>query len=194
MSNWWKWALGLLVGGVTVGVGVAAAGGLGEYDPEEDFEEDPEEPNIEGEAQRAQPNARISGEELIEQIATYEGAPYKYGGATSKEEGLDCSGTPYRAARDKGVDIPRTARQQAVASRRLTEEEARQTPAAMVFLTRKGKPVTPDNVFHVEVSDGSGDWVWGAQVKGGVKKYKWGWWKKSYGDNCFYGILPHFEG
>lgn len=182
--RWFWWLLGILgLSGMTWWFYDGSDG--------EDFEEDPGEEEIAGEDAAAKPNKRIKGAELIEQASKYIGAKYKWGGAKSKAEGLDCSGLFYRAARDLGVEIPRTARAQARACRMITEDEAKSVPGAFVFLSKAGKPAIIDNIFHVEASDGSGKYVLAAQVKKGVKLYKWGWWGQKYG--LLYGTLPHLE-
>lgn len=168
-----------------------------------DFEEVEDVPDQAGDAQRAIPNQRIAGAAVIEQGERYRNALYKWGGATSKEEGLDCSGLPYRMFRDLGVTIPRVSRAQAAACKRISESQAKQTPGAMVFFVRSGSPLSHEGVFHVMLSVGDGERVLESQChegsrctsgqpcKKGVDFYSWGWWEKKYAGRVFFGILPH---
>jgi cell wall-associated NlpC family hydrolase len=52
---------------------------------------------------------------MMSVIDSYMGTPYVYGGTT--HDGIDCSGFTQAVYREIGVDIPRTASQQAEAAR-----------------------------------------------------------------------------
>ncbi len=200
-------ALGWLITSVVTVLGIGAAGTAAWFFSSDflsfQFEEVEDVPDQEGDAQRAAPNKRVSGRDVIAQGEKYRSALYRWGGATSKEEGLDCSGLPYRTFRDLGVTIPRVSRAQAAACKVISEEYAKQTPGAMVFFVRSGAPLSAQNVFHVMLSVGDGEHVlesqcWegsrctsGQPCKKGVDFFKWGWWGERYAGRVFYGILPH---
>ena len=54
------------------------------------------------------------GPEIAELAAAFEGYPYKYGGK-DPETGFDCSGLVWYVYRENGIELPRTADQQAKA-------------------------------------------------------------------------------
>jgi soluble lytic murein transglycosylase-like protein len=58
------------------------------------------------------PAARLSGADAVAAARRYLGTPYTFGSNTP-ESGLDCSGLVQRAYADLGVQLPRTAREQA---------------------------------------------------------------------------------
>lgn len=165
-----------------------------DYDPEEDFEPEDQPSEMEGEERRTSPNKTASGSAFVakmDELVADNPKRILGGIGTAEKPGYDCSGLGYRAAYDLGVILPRLASKQAEAGTRITEEEARTTPGAFVFLLK------PDGVSvqHVEYSVGDGKHVLAAQIRGGAKRYSWGWWKKNknYADGkYFYAWLPHF--
>jgi cell wall-associated NlpC family hydrolase len=183
------------------------------YNPEEDFEAPPEEPDVPSDAAPIQSvrgdGTTPTGAELLASAVKYEGVPYSFGKAT-REDGFDCSSLPQRAAADIGVQIPRTASVQYLASKNaglaeISEEQARNTPGAFVWFYDMDAPAGSKRAlaFHVAMSTGDGR-VFEAQGSGtNVGYYKWGWWhnwfKKKAGQTppqrygVRYGLMPGFS-
>lgn len=59
-----------------------------------------------------QTDTGVSGNDVVADAMKYLGVPYKWGG-TDPSTGLDCSGFVQRVYRDLGIDLPRTAAEQA---------------------------------------------------------------------------------
>lgn len=135
----------------------------------------------------------VTGSQLVTSCEKYLNLPYQRGGIGAPWcQGMDCSGIIWRGAHDLGVKIPRTANNQYNAmSQVLTEEQARNTPGAFVWMPKKSNPSV---MGHVELSTGSGQTI--AAWVGGTRKAPWGWWKKSksyQGLPFYYGMLPQFS-
>lgn len=206
MKKWTKYLLATLGGMGVLGAITAIARYESGFDVDYEVEEeDVPEPDEHEKKRAVPPEEKLAANRFIDQLMTYKGAQYKWGGATSKEEGLDCSGTPYRAASDLGVQIPRTSKNQALAVELISEEDAKNTAGAFVFYAKDKNIETAaegttanseerkkavSTVFHVAISLGDGT-ILEAQVKKGVTIAKWGWWQKKYGS--LYGLLPHIE-
>jgi cell wall-associated NlpC family hydrolase len=180
------------------------------YNPEEDFKEPPEEPDVPSDASgvySVRTDGTVpTGQDLVNAAVAYRGVPYVYGKA-SREEGFDCSGLPQRSAADVGVQIPRTASAQYLASRgaklEIDEEQAKNTPGAFVWFYDKKGAGKRALAFHVAISTGDGR-VIEAQGDGtNVEYYKWGWWnnwfKKKAGQTppqyygVRFGLMPGFS-
>lgn len=112
------------------------------------------------------------GQEWVNEAAsdTYQGKPYKWGGAGP--DGFDCSGFLYAAAQAIGKSTPRTAAGFAEVARPVSEEVARSTPGALAFWSNGSR------IYHVELSAGDGT-ILGSRVKAGVSRWRWGWWGAS---------------
>lgn len=207
-----KWALA----GVTA-IGLGLIGWVGWYESQFEYVDDVDEPDDQ-EINRIQSTAKGKANAFISALLQYLGAPYTWGGATSKQAGLDCSGFAYRGARDISVTIPRTSKNQAAACRYVSEEVAKNTAGAFVFYAKKkGTQELLENassiqekqriakeqgIFHIAVSMGDGRVIesqchdakcctTGKPCKGGVMYAKWGWWQRKY--DSIYGIMPQIE-
>ena len=138
------------------------------------------------------------------QTLKYKDYPYKWGGPTCSDgcyndpaNGLDCSGLMYQAARDLGVKIPRTATQQHGACSPISENVARATPGALVFLRRQADKFDSNgnlvakagSIVHVAMSTGDGRTV-ESWFNNKVVTPSWGWWHKEYSTYpSYYGLL-----
>ena len=60
---------------------------------------------------------------VVQYSKTFLGVPYKYGGTNDK--GFDCSGFSGHVLKEAGVDIPRTSRDQATFSKKISLKEAK---------------------------------------------------------------------
>ena len=95
-----------------------------------------------------------SGAEVVGAATKYLGVAYKWGG-TDPASGLDCSGLTQRVYADLGIDLPRTAAQQATAGR----------PVASLAEARPGDLVFFDNssarggIDHVGIYAGGGKMI-----------------------------------
>nr|BFE67558.1 hypothetical protein GCM10020092_008590 [Actinoplanes digitatis] len=56
----------------------------------------------------------MTGQAVVDAAKKYLGTPYVFGG-TDPAKGLDCSALVQRAYKDLGIDLPRTAAEQAKA-------------------------------------------------------------------------------
>jgi cell wall-associated NlpC family hydrolase len=84
-----------------------------------------------------------TGAEVVGAATKYLGVPYKWGGTDAS--GLDCSGLTQRVYADLGVDLPRTAAQQATAGRPVASlAEAR--PGDLVFFDNSSSRAGIDHV------------------------------------------------
>jgi peptidoglycan DL-endopeptidase CwlO len=84
------------------------------------------------------------GQSVLTIAARYVGVNYRYGGTTPS--GWDCSGAVGYIFDQVGVNLPRTANQQMLASRRVSRSEAR--PGDLVFMTSGG------SAYHVGIYAG----------------------------------------
>ena len=141
---------------------------------------------------------RLSRIAWLESVKRYIGVPYKWGGPTCSDgcnndpaNGLDCSGLMYQGAKDRGVKIPRGATKQWESSDPISEEKAKETPGALVFLRRQkttSKGVA-GSVIHMAMSTGDGRTV-EAWFNNKVVNPSWGWWaSKNVDYPPYYGIL-----
>ena len=137
------------------------------------------------------------------------GAKYIFGAAgsysvgaqkTSKNVGppgaYDCSGIFYAICFSMGAKIPRTSRGMSADAVLISEELAKKTKGAMVFLT--GKRGGKTMVTHVEMSNGNGTTLSGSQIRSGVSsRLRWGWWTSGLASGKWqkveYGILPQIK-
>jgi cell wall-associated NlpC family hydrolase len=85
------------------------------------------------------------GSSVLAVAARYLGVPYVYGGTTPI--GWDCSGATGYIFRQLGVDLPRTANQQMLASKRISRSEAR--AGDLVFMVSGGA------AYHVGIYAGN---------------------------------------
>lgn len=138
------------------------------------------------------------------QALKYKDYPYKWGGPTCSNgcysdpvNGLDCSGLMYQAAKDLGVKIPRTATQQHGACSPISEDVARATPGALIFLRRQADKFDSNgnlvakagSIVHVAMSTGDGRTI-EAWFNNKVVTPSWGWWSSKYSTYpSYYGLL-----
>lgn len=105
-------------------------------------------------------SASINPAALWQAASQYQGSAWTYAkGGVGDNNTIDCSGLPFRAARDAGFRVERRASMQAATSTAINEEQAKQTPGALVFFHHP----QDDKVYHVEMSTGDGR-VFGAQT------------------------------
>lgn len=88
---------------------------------------------------------------LRQRLASLTGVPYLWGGRTPA--GFDCSGFTQVVLAEQGISLPRDARDQYRAARRLRRGEAGQ-PGDLVFFSRAGEPVS-----HVGILTERGTYV-----------------------------------
>ena len=79
--------------------------------------------------------------------AEHLGVPYRFGGTTPA--GFDCSGFTGYVFRQLGVELPRTAHQQMLATRPVAAHDAR--PGDLVFFLNRG-----GRAYHVGIYSGDG--------------------------------------
>jgi cell wall-associated NlpC family hydrolase len=84
------------------------------------------------------------GQSVLAIASRYIGVAYRYGGTTPS--GWDCSGAVGYIFDQVGINLPRTANQQLLASRRVSRSEAR--PGDLVFMTSGG------SAYHVGIFAG----------------------------------------
>jgi hypothetical protein len=100
---------------------------------------------------------------LIKQAKTLLGVPYKLGG--DGLTGIDCSAFVRRMFSSVGVPLPRTAREQYDAGRRISREEL--TTGDLVFFRTKQHEQSPT---HVGIFMGNGQFIHASALnKGGVR-------------------------
>jgi len=81
---------------------------------------------------------------IVEEAQKHIGTSYRYGGTTTR--GFDCSGFTGYVFAEAGINLPRTAAQQAVSGRKIREKKAQ--PGDLVFFT---KNKSGGNVNHVAI-------------------------------------------
>jgi cell wall-associated NlpC family hydrolase len=105
-----------------------------------------------------------TGAEAVGAATKYLGVPYKWGG-TDPRTGLDCSGLTQRVYADLGVNIPRTASQQATAGRPVASLDEAQ-PGDLVFYDYSSGRAGID---HVGIYAGGGKMIAAPQEGENVK-------------------------
>ena len=73
--------------------------------------------------------------ELVRYAMQFTGNPYRYGG-TSLTQGVDCSGFTQAVFKEKGIDLPRTSRQQARDGRTIPLNKLQ--PGDLIFYGKDG--------------------------------------------------------
>jgi cell wall-associated NlpC family hydrolase len=120
-----------------------------------------------------------------QRVATYvkslEGAPYVYGGTSPS--GFDCSGFTQYAYRHFGKRIQRTAEEQFLQFRRISQ--ARAWGGDLVFFHESSDPNS--YVYHVGVYEGGNDMVAATTYGGGVEWQSFTW----AGDTVTFGTITH---
>jgi NlpC/P60 family len=94
--------------------------------------------------------ANASAGRLLATAERYIGTPYRYGG-TSPSYGFDCSGFVQFVFGRQGVELPRTARQQALVGRTAPLEATALRPGDLMFFAGKGR-----GIDHVAIYVGQG--------------------------------------
>lgn len=97
---------------------------------------------------------------MMSAIDSYMGTPYVYGG--TGHDGIDCSGFTQAVYREVGIEIPRTASQQAAASARVGPGDLRF--GDLVFFNTSGSGIS-----HVGIYIGDGFFVH-ASTSHGVRR------------------------
>ena len=99
-------------------------------------------------------SATGTGAEVVGAATKYLGVPYQWGG-TDPTSGLDCSGLTQRVYADLGIDLPRTAAQQATAGRPVASLAEAQ-PGDLVFFDNSSSRAGID---HVGIYVGGGKMI-----------------------------------
>lgn len=94
------------------------------------------------------PAAKSSSQKAVDFAKSRQGTPYVYGGTT--DAGYDCSGFTQAAYRSVGVNIPRTAAEQASYGRSVSRAELQ--PGDLVFYGYNG----PSSSYHAAMYIGNG--------------------------------------
>ncbi len=81
---------------------------------------------------------------IVKKAQKYIGTPYRYGGTTTR--GFDCSGFTEHVFAEAGINLPRTAAQQAISGKKIRERKAK--PGDLVFFT---KNKSGGNINHVAI-------------------------------------------
>ena len=95
-----------------------------------------------------------TGAEVVGAATKYLGVPYAWGG-TDPASGLDCSGLTQRVYADLGIDLPRTAAQQATAGRPVASLAEAQ-PGDLVFFDNSS---SRGGIDHVGIYVGGGKMI-----------------------------------
>ncbi|MES9970551.1 MAG: C40 family peptidase [Candidatus Thiodiazotropha sp.] len=103
-----------------------------------------------------QARATKSVHPVIEIAEKLKGKPYRYGGVTPK--GFDCSGLVHYAYAKAGLSIPRTTRDQYLASQRLSIKNAR--PGDLLFFRIDSRKLS-----HVGLYAGNGRFIHASTTK-----------------------------
>lgn len=90
------------------------------------------------------------GEEIVQLARNLIGAPYRFGGSGPRE--FDCSGLVFFVHQQLGIEVPRTAAQQAAAAAPV--DALKLLPGDLVFFTDSGREIT-----HVGIYAGHGKFV-----------------------------------
>jgi cell wall-associated NlpC family hydrolase len=90
------------------------------------------------------------GEEVVQLARGLIGSPYRFGGSGPRE--FDCSGLVFFVHQQLGIEVPRTAAQQAAAAAPV--DALAILPGDLVFFTESGREIT-----HVGIYAGKGKFV-----------------------------------
>jgi cell wall-associated NlpC family hydrolase len=91
-----------------------------------------------------------TGAEIAQLASRLIGAPYRFGGSGPRE--FDCSGLVFFVHSQLGIDVPRTAAEQAAAAAPV--DALRLAPGDLVFFAESGPEIT-----HVGIYAGQGQFV-----------------------------------
>jgi cell wall-associated NlpC family hydrolase len=98
-------------------------------------------------------------ENLVQTALRYHGIPYLWGGTSSKN--IDCSGLVANVYFMNGVQMPRDADMQALIGKELTTEFVPDglEPGDLLFFGRKASEGVEENVTHVAMYIGEGEYI-----------------------------------
>ncbi len=98
-------------------------------------------------------------ENLVQTALKYHGIPYLWGGTSSKT--IDCSGLVCNVYFMNGIQLPRDADMQALIGRELTTEFISDPllPGDLLFFGRKASEGKEENVSHVAMYIGNGEYI-----------------------------------
>jgi len=98
-------------------------------------------------------------ENLVQTALKYHGIPYLWGGTSSKT--IDCSGLVCNVYFMNGIQLPRDADMQALIGRELTTEFISDplVPGDLLFFGRKASEGKEENVSHVAMYIGNGEYI-----------------------------------
>jgi cell wall-associated NlpC family hydrolase len=98
-------------------------------------------------------------ESLVETALKFHGIPYLWGGSSSKN--IDCSGLVCNVYFMNGIQLPRDADMQALIGRELTTTMAPDglEPGDLLFFGRKASEEAEENVTHVAMYIGDGEYI-----------------------------------
>lgn len=99
------------------------------------------------------------GEDLVQTALKFHGIPYLWGGTSSKN--IDCSGLVCNIYFMNGIQLPRDADMQALIGRELSTEFVSDglQPGDLLFFGRKATEEVEENVTHVAMYIGGGEYI-----------------------------------
>lgn len=110
------------------------------------------------------------GLEIVQLAERLLGIPYRYGGTTPR--GFDCSGLVFYVHQKLGIAVPRTAREQFRAARKVPPE--RLQPGDLLFF-KLGQG------WHVGIYQGDGHFIHAPTSRGRVRREKLnGFWQRRF--------------
>ena len=108
--------------------------------------------------------------EIVDYALQFKGNPYVMGG-TSLTKGTDCSGFTQSVFKDKGINIPRTSKEQAKRGKKVPLNKIR--PGDLIFYAKNGQ------INHVALYIGNKKVIHPSNPKSGIKISKYNY-RKSY--------------
>jgi len=108
--------------------------------------------------------------EIVEYALQFEGNPYVMGG-TSLTKGTDCSGFTQSVFKRKGINIPRTSKEQANVGKNVPLSNIK--PGDLIFYTKNGQ------INHVALYIGNKKVIHASNPKSGIKISKYNY-RKPY--------------
>jgi cell wall-associated NlpC family hydrolase len=102
--------------------------------------------------------------EIVKYALQFKGNPYAYGGS-SLTKGTDCSGFTQSVFKSKGINIPRTSKEQAKGGKNVPLKKLQ--PGDLIFYTKNGQ------VNHVALYIGKKEVIHASNPESGIKVSKY---------------------